>query len=93
MQRGAMGHITPACGHRQNAQLAQHVQLPSFLPTKSQPPQQLAIAYDGGSCFPADGLRPLGPFLLLLLLLYPPLPVLARSTLFPIGLLQRCLCD
>ena len=49
---GAVGHVTPACGRRQNAQLAQHNQLPSH-PSSSHPPQQLAIAYDGCSNFPA----------------------------------------
>ena len=54
---GASGHITPACERRQNAQLAQHVQLTSAsspgLP--AQPSAQLAIAYDGGSHFTSDG--------------------------------------
>ena len=46
---GTTGHITPACGRRQNAQLAQHVQLPSTLNPglPAQPSVQLAIAYDG----------------------------------------------
>ena len=52
---GAVGHVTPACGRRQVTQMAQHI--PSSSP--SSPPasssQQLAIAYDGGSNFHADG--------------------------------------
>ena len=51
---GAIGHITLACGRRQNAQLAQHVQLPSSI-SPAQPSTQLAIAYDGGSSSSADG--------------------------------------
>ena len=51
---GATGHINPACGRRQVAQSAQHIPAsPSSTPTSSSS-HQLAIAYDGGSNFPAD---------------------------------------
>ena len=52
---GATGHITPACGRRQVAQVAQ--QIPSSSSSSSHAissPQQLAIAYDGGSGYNAD---------------------------------------
>ena len=51
---GATGHITPACERWQNAQLTQHVRLPSSI-SPAQPSTQLAIAYDGGSSSSADG--------------------------------------
>ena len=51
---GTVGHVTPACGRRQVAQMAQQNQ-PLSPPSSTQPPQQLAIAYDGGSHFSADG--------------------------------------
>ena len=51
---GATGHITPACGRRQVAQAVQ--QIPSSTSSSHVPssPQQLAIAYDGGSNYTAD---------------------------------------
>ena len=48
---GSQGHIAPACSRRQNAQ-ATSSSSPSTAPSASS---QLAIAYDGGSNFSADG--------------------------------------
>ena len=50
---GAVGHVTPACGRRQVAQMAQHIP-PSPSSTPASSSRQLAIAYDGGSNFHAD---------------------------------------
>ena len=52
---GATGHVTPACGRRQNTQMIQHHQIPPSTPPSSHASPQLAIAYDGGSQFSADG--------------------------------------
>ena len=53
---GAVGHVTLACGRRQIAQMVQHHQIPSSSsPSSSQATQKLAIAYEGGSHFSADG--------------------------------------
>ena len=47
---GSQGHIAPACSRRQSAQATSSS--PSTAPSTSS---QLAIAYDGGSNFSADG--------------------------------------
>ena len=54
---GAVGHVTPACGRRQVAQMAQqhHISSPSPSSPSAPSSQQLAIVYDGGSTFNADG--------------------------------------
>ena len=53
---GAVGHVTPACSHCQVAQMAQHQHVSSSPSPSSAPSfQQLAIAYNGGSQFSADG--------------------------------------
>ena len=53
---GAAGHVTPACGRHQIAQMVQDHQIPpSSSPSSSQTSHQLAIAYKGGSHFSADG--------------------------------------
>ena len=56
---GAMGHVTPACGRRQSAQVVQHQQMPSnnshaSIPPSNLSPHQLAIAYDGDSQISQD---------------------------------------
>ena len=49
---GSQGHIAPACSRRQNAQATSSSISPSTAPSTSS---QLAIAYDGGLNFSADG--------------------------------------
>ena len=51
---GATGHITPACSRRQVAQSAQQIPASPSSTPNSHSSHQLAIAYDGGSNFPAD---------------------------------------
>ena len=56
---GAMGHVTPACGRRQTAQVVQHQQMPpnsshASLPSSHIPHHQLAISYDGDSQISQD---------------------------------------
>ena len=84
------GHISPACGRRQSANIAQ---LPALSAPSLPYPTQLAIGYDGQSfpsasssvTAPADGAPSTvrSPFL----------HAQASFTLLPAGPLQKCLCD
>ena len=90
---GAVGHVTPACGRRKIAQMAQHHQiLQSSSPSSSQAAQQLAIAYEGVLIFLLT-VRQLGLCLLHLLPRLLHLRVRVLSTRPQISLILKCLCD
>ena len=88
------GHISPACGKRQAANLSQAAPptSSSSSPTSFLPQmQQLSLGFDGAALLPTSHLQMVlhqqtGDHSLYL-------RVLARFTRHLIGLLQRCLCD
>ena len=85
---GAVGHVTPACGRRQVAQMAQHIPLsPSSPPASSS--QQLVV--DQMSTLTVHLLhgRLLLPLRLLSLLIHVPVCSICRQ----ICRLPRCRCD